>query len=114
MPLILLSTAGSHKLSATFAFNAIRFQPSLTSNLLLAFTDLERRPIIVAIKDMLGQSYKLGRHTDIFVLTVSKGGALQVLKYIWTHIDFRLWGGFLPIDNPMPKLCASLGLDAHN
>ena len=93
----------SHKLSATFAFNAIRFQPSFASNLLLAFTDqvlVERRAFRLAVENMLGQSCKLGRHTDVLVLTVSEGGALQVFKYMWTHIDFRPWGGFLPIQCP--------------
>jgi ribosomal protein S27E len=54
----------------------------------------------VAINDMLGQSYKLGRHTDVFVLIVSDGSALQISKYAWTHIDFKPWGGFLPIQCP--------------
>jgi len=49
---------------------------------------------------MLAHSQKLGRHTDIFVLTVSQGGALHTSKYVWTHRDFRPWGGFLPIQCP--------------
>jgi hypothetical protein len=94
----------SHKFTSCVAFNALRFQPSFTGHLLLAFADLvlvECFPIEQAFPHMLGQSYKLGRHTDVFLLTTDvERGSLKVTKYSWTHIDHRPWGNFLPIQCP--------------
>ncbi|KAG1785443.1 uncharacterized protein HD556DRAFT_1450758 [Suillus plorans] len=91
-----------HKLSATVAFNAARFQPSFASHLLLAFTEqvlVECCPIGLAFGDMLAQAYKLGRHTDVFLLTPLVG-SLKVSKFVWADVKFRPWGGFLPIQCP--------------
>ncbi|KAG2121491.1 hypothetical protein DEU56DRAFT_760669 [Suillus clintonianus] len=94
----------SHKITATVAFSAATFHPSFTSHLLLAFVELvliERCPIVIAFPHMLGQSHKLGRHTDIlFMHRDSVGGALTVVKYSWGNIDVRPWGQYLPIQCP--------------
>lgn len=85
------------------AFNATRFQPSFASHLLLAFTEqvlVERCPIGLAFGNMLGQAYKLGRHTDVFLLTPLEG-SLQVSKFICTDVNFQPWGSFLPIQCPI-------------
>ncbi|KAG1797833.1 uncharacterized protein HD556DRAFT_1306422 [Suillus plorans] len=91
-----------HKLSATVAFNAAHFQPSFASHLLLAFTEqvlVEHCPIGLAFGDMLAQAYKLGRHTDVFLL-IPLVGSLKVSKFVWADVKFRPWGGFLPIQCP--------------
>ncbi|KAG2120157.1 hypothetical protein DEU56DRAFT_760917 [Suillus clintonianus] len=57
-----------HHITATICFNAIRFQPNFAAPLLLSFAELvltECLPIREVFPDMLMQSYKLGRHTDI-------------------------------------------------
>ncbi|KAG1725504.1 uncharacterized protein EDB91DRAFT_1254768 [Suillus paluster] len=95
-----------HRMSAAVAFTAPRFQPSFTSHLLLAFAEivlLERFAIHNSFPHMLGQSFKLGRHTDIFLMTPDKD-QLTVTKYCWTHIDHRPWGHYLPL------LCPSCGV----
>ncbi|KAG0692553.1 hypothetical protein DFH29DRAFT_1046048 [Suillus ampliporus] len=64
-----------HRLSAAVAFTAPRFQPGFTSHLLLAFCEIvliERFTIGNSFQHMLGQSFKLGRHTDIFLMTSDK------------------------------------------
>jgi hypothetical protein len=88
------------------AFNAPRLHPSFTSHLLLAFTEhvlIERFPIRMAFPHMLGQSYKLGRHSDVFLLTsdIANGAPLNISKFVWTHIDHRPWGGHLPLQCSM-------------
>ncbi|KAG1897765.1 uncharacterized protein F5891DRAFT_1191689 [Suillus fuscotomentosus] len=91
-----------HKLSATVTFNTARFQPSFASHLLLEFTEqvlVERCPIGLAFGDMLAQAYKLGRHTDVFLLTPLVG-SLKVSKFVWVDVKFWPWGGFLPIQCP--------------
>ena len=94
----------SHKFTSCVAFNALRFQPSFASHLLLAFADIvliECFPIEQAFPHMLGQSYKLGRHTDVFLLTTDvERDSLKVTKYSWAHGDHRPWGNFLPIQCP--------------
>ncbi|KAG1734837.1 hypothetical protein EDB19DRAFT_1830470 [Suillus lakei] len=68
-----------HKLTGTIAFNAPRFQPSFASHLLLSFTErvlIGRCPLRLAFKDMLAQACDLGRHSDVFLLTTDKEGAL--------------------------------------
>ncbi|KAG2062731.1 hypothetical protein BDR04DRAFT_1164718 [Suillus decipiens] len=92
----------SHELSAAIAFNAVRFQPSFASHLLLSFTEhviIERFPIQKAFPEMLGQSYKLGRHSDVFLMT-KKGASLDVSKFSWTHAQLRPWGHYLPVQCP--------------
>ncbi|KAG2739974.1 hypothetical protein P692DRAFT_20754205, partial [Suillus brevipes Sb2] len=89
-------------LSATIAFNAKRFQPAFASHLLLAFTEqvlVERCPIRLAFGDMLAQSYKLGRHTDVILLTTAED-SLQISKFTWGDVGTKPWGGFLPIQCP--------------
>jgi ribosomal protein S27E len=99
-----LSYCCSHKFTSCVAFNALRFQPSFTSHLLLAFADIvliKRFPIEQAFPQMLGQSYKLGHHTDVFLLTTDvERDSLKVVKYSWAHIDHHPWGNFLPIQCP--------------
>lgn len=94
----------SHRITASIAFTAPRFQPSFTSHLLLAFVELvliERVSISHAFPHMLGQSNKLGRHTDIILmLTETLAGGLGVTKYSWANIDHRPWGQNLPIQCP--------------
>ncbi|KAG1819878.1 hypothetical protein EV424DRAFT_1616755 [Suillus variegatus] len=79
-----------HKLSATVAFNAARFQPSFASHLLLAFTEqvlVECCPIGLAFGDMLAQAYKLGRHTDVFLLTPLVGSLKVSNNVLNEHKD---------------------------
>ncbi|KAG0703424.1 hypothetical protein DFH29DRAFT_998563 [Suillus ampliporus] len=83
-----------HRMTATIGFNAVRFQPTFTTHLLLAFAELviiERLPILTAFPDMLGQSYKLGRHSDVFLLMPDNSGSLAVTKFSWTHSLLRPW-----------------------
>ncbi|KAG1791929.1 uncharacterized protein HD556DRAFT_1309724 [Suillus plorans] len=57
----------------------IDFQPSFATHLLLAFAELviiECLPIHIVFPDMLGQSYKLGHHTDVFLLMPDNSGSL--------------------------------------
>lgn len=95
----------SHRLSASIAFTAVRFQPAFTSHLLFAFVEqvlIERFPIRYAFPHMLGQSNKLGRHTDIVLMMKdAPGEGLKVIRYAWTHIDNRPWGQYLPIQCPV-------------
>ncbi|KAG1732285.1 hypothetical protein EDB19DRAFT_2005506 [Suillus lakei] len=98
----LQSAVVRHKLSATIAFNARCFQPSFASHLFLAFTEhvlMERCPICSAFGEMLGQSSKLGRHTDVLLLTPLEA-TLQITKFTWGDTKFRPWGCFLPIQCP--------------
>ncbi|KAG2748515.1 hypothetical protein P692DRAFT_20734836, partial [Suillus brevipes Sb2] len=91
------------RMTATIGFNAVHFQPSFTTHLLLAFAELiiiEHFPILTAFPEMLGQSYKLGRHSDVFLLMPDNSGSLAITKYSWTHSVFRLWGQCLPIQCP--------------
>src|SRR5258708_18146779 len=85
-----LSYCCSHKFTSCVAFNALRFQPGFTSHLLLAFADIvliEHFPIEQVFPQMLGQSYKLGRHTDVFLLTPDvASSSFKVVKYSWAHI----------------------------
>lgn len=90
-------------MTATVGFNAARFQPNFATHLLLAFAELviiERLPILTAFPEMLGQSYKLGRHSDVFLLMPDNIGSLAVTKYSWTHSTLRPWGQYLPIQCP--------------
>ncbi|KAG1883236.1 hypothetical protein F4604DRAFT_1677596 [Suillus subluteus] len=48
---------------------------------------------------MLGQSYNLGRHSDVF-LFVKNSNLLDVSKFAWTHTLFRPWGQYLPVQCP--------------
>ncbi|KAG1852691.1 hypothetical protein F4604DRAFT_1933565 [Suillus subluteus] len=92
-----------HRMMATIGFNAVRFQPSFATHLLLAFAELviiEHLPIDTAFPDMLGQSYKLGRHSDVFLLMPNNSGSLAVTKFSWTHSELRPWGQYLPVQCP--------------
>ncbi|KAG1882279.1 hypothetical protein F4604DRAFT_1678671 [Suillus subluteus] len=89
-----------HKLTGTIAFNAPRFQPSFASHLLIAFTErvlIGRCPLRLAFKDMLAQACDLGRHSDIYLLTPVKEGALTCSRFAWANVEFRPWGHRLPI-----------------
>ncbi|KAG2108283.1 hypothetical protein DEU56DRAFT_920505 [Suillus clintonianus] len=92
-------------ITAAIAFTAVRFQPGFTCHLLLAFAELvliERWEIGIAFPHMLGQSNRLGRHTDI-VLMLKKNrelGSLTVVKFSWANVDNRPWGQYLPFQCP--------------
>ncbi|KAG1857787.1 hypothetical protein F4604DRAFT_1931277 [Suillus subluteus] len=78
-----------HKLTGTITFNAPRFQPSFTSHLLISFTErvlIGRCPLCLAFKDMLAQSCDLGRHSDVFLLTVEEG-ALTCSRFAWANLE---------------------------
>ncbi|KAG2117528.1 hypothetical protein BD769DRAFT_1390856 [Suillus cothurnatus] len=93
----------NHHMTATIAFNAVRFQPSFATHLLLAFAELvliERLSIQLVFPDMVGQSYKLGRHTDVFLLMPVAPNSLTVTKYSWTDSQLRPWGQYLPVQCP--------------
>ncbi|KAG1805170.1 uncharacterized protein BJ212DRAFT_1304134 [Suillus subaureus] len=77
-----------HHITATICFNAIHFQPTFAAPLLLSFAELvltECLPIHEVFLDMLMQSYKLGRHTDVFLLMTNAGHALDITRFAWTH-----------------------------
>ncbi|KAG1819994.1 hypothetical protein EV424DRAFT_1347324 [Suillus variegatus] len=83
-------------------FNAVRFQPSFTTHLLLAFIErviIERFAISHAFPLMLTHSLNLGRHSDILLL-VKNSDSLNVTKFAWTHTVFRPWGQYLPVQCP--------------
>ncbi|KAG1887879.1 hypothetical protein F4604DRAFT_1916751 [Suillus subluteus] len=80
-----------HKLTGTIAFNAPRFQPSFASHLLISFTErvlIGRCPLRLAFKDMLAQSCDLGRHSDVFLLTVEEAPSLALGLHglIWRSV----------------------------
>ncbi|KAG1829198.1 hypothetical protein EV424DRAFT_1344437 [Suillus variegatus] len=77
-----------HHISATVCFNAVHFQPSTALHLLLAFTELvlvKQLPIHTAFPNILGQSYKLGWHSDIFLILRKDATFLDITKFLWTH-----------------------------
>ncbi|KAG2028766.1 hypothetical protein BDR03DRAFT_1019368 [Suillus americanus] len=83
-----------HRLSASIAFTAVRFQPAFTSHLLFAFVEqvlIERFPIRYAFPHMLGQSNKLGRHTDIVLMRRdTPGEGLKVISlWVGKRLAFR-------------------------
>ncbi|KAG1863661.1 hypothetical protein F4604DRAFT_1929061 [Suillus subluteus] len=93
----------NHHMTATIGFNAVRFQPSFATHLLLAFMELviiKRLPIRVAFPEMVGQSYKLGRHSNVFLLVPVAPDSLAIKKYSWTHHELRPWGQYLPVQCP--------------
>ncbi|KAG2068006.1 hypothetical protein BDR04DRAFT_1158380 [Suillus decipiens] len=72
-------------------------------HLLLAFAELviiERLPIHTVFPDMLGQSYKLGCHTDVFLLMPDNSGSLAVTKFTSMHSELHSWGQYLPAQCP--------------
>jgi hypothetical protein len=98
-----LTWSTSHRMTATIGFNAVRFQPSFATHLLLAFAELvviERLPIRDVFPEMLGLSYKLGRHSDVFLLMPDGLGSLTVTRFSWTHSELRPWGQYLPVQCP--------------
>ncbi|KAG1884758.1 hypothetical protein F4604DRAFT_1676850 [Suillus subluteus] len=87
-----------HKLTGTIAFNAPHFQPSFASHLLISFTErvlIGWCPLRLAFKDMLTQSCDLGRHSDVFLLTVEEG-ALTCSRFAWANLEVCPWGNCLP------------------
>ncbi|KAG1732857.1 uncharacterized protein EDB91DRAFT_1251594 [Suillus paluster] len=93
----------NHRMTATIGFNAVRFQPTFATHLLLAFAELVLIgcfAIQVAFPDMLGQSYKLGRHSNVFLMMPNSSGSLTVTQYAWTHTELRPWGQYLPVQCP--------------
>ncbi|KAG1731150.1 hypothetical protein EDB19DRAFT_1831807 [Suillus lakei] len=55
--------------------------------------------VVCAFGEMLGQSSKLGCHTDVLLLTPLEA-TLQITKFTWGDTKFRPWGCFLPIQCP--------------
>ncbi|KAG2742478.1 hypothetical protein P692DRAFT_20748167 [Suillus brevipes Sb2] len=100
----LQQSVSKHKITASIAFTAPRFQPNFTGLLLLAFAEqviIESYHIAHAFPHMLGQSNKLGRHTDIILMmTDTLTGNLSAVRFFWTHIDYRPWGFHMPIQCP--------------
>ncbi|KAG2066059.1 hypothetical protein BDR04DRAFT_1121418 [Suillus decipiens] len=77
--------------------------PSFATHLFLAFAELviiECLPIHTVFPDMLGQSYKLGCHTDVFLLMPDNSGSLAVTKFAWMHSELCSWGQYLPVQCP--------------
>ncbi|KAG1742040.1 hypothetical protein EDB19DRAFT_1827952 [Suillus lakei] len=92
-----------HHITATICFNAICFQPSFAAPLLLGFAELiltECLPIHKVFPDMLMQSYKLGRHTDVFLLMTNAGHALDITRFAWMHCKEHPWGHHLSLQCP--------------
>ncbi|KAG1849446.1 hypothetical protein DFJ58DRAFT_842653 [Suillus subalutaceus] len=90
-------------LPTAIAFNAVRFQPSFSAHLLLSFCELvliQRLSIQQAFPDMLGQSYKLGCHSDVFLLLKYDSNSVDAFKYCWTHSQLHPWGNFLLLQYP--------------
>ncbi|KAG1736823.1 hypothetical protein EDD22DRAFT_852207 [Suillus occidentalis] len=74
-----------------------------SAHLLLAFCELvliQRVSIQQVFSNMLGQSYKLSRHSDIFLLLKHGINSVGVFKYCWTHSLLCPWGNFLPLQCP--------------
>jgi hypothetical protein len=93
-----------HRITASIAFTAVRFQPNFATHLLIAFAEqvlIESYHIAHAFPHMLGQSNKLGCHTDVILLmTDTLAGNISAIKYFWTHIDYRPWGYRMPVQCP--------------
>ncbi|KAG1743584.1 uncharacterized protein EDB91DRAFT_1247087 [Suillus paluster] len=99
----LQTTVLHHHITATICFNAIHFQPTFMAPLLLAFAEqvlIESLPICEVFPDMLMQSNKLGRHTDMFLLTTDAGHSLEITRFTWMHCQERPWGHYLPLQCP--------------
>lgn len=102
----LRSSILSHGLSSAVAFTAAHFQPSFICHLITAYAELviiERFALREAFPEILGQSYRMGMHTDIILLTTSevKGvAALQCTRYAWAHTSSRPWGFDIPMQCP--------------
>ncbi|KAG1850129.1 hypothetical protein F4604DRAFT_1687212 [Suillus subluteus] len=70
-----------HGLSAAVTFNAVWFQPNFAAHLLLAFSDLvliQCLSMCDTFPDMLGQSYMLSHHSDVFLLLCPLGDFLPL------------------------------------
>ncbi|KAG1846292.1 hypothetical protein F4604DRAFT_1688436 [Suillus subluteus] len=92
-----------HQMTATISFNAVHFQPGFAMHLLLAFAELviiEQLPIHVIFPDMLGQSYKLGCHSDVFLLMPNGSDSLTITQFSWMHSELRPWGQYLLVQCP--------------
>lgn len=69
-----LTLLTSHRITATISFNAVQFQPSFAMYLLLAFAELiviEWLPIYDVFPQMLDLFYKLGCHSDVFLMALA-------------------------------------------
>lgn len=102
----LRSSILSHTISSAVAFAAHHFQPTFTCHLVTACAELaviERFPLREAFPEILGQSYRLGMHTDIILMTRDEDNgaqALQCTRYSWAHATARPWGFTLPFQCP--------------
>lgn len=93
----------SHCMTATIGFNAVCFQLSFTMHLLLAFVELvviEYLAIDLVFPNMLGQSYKLGCHSDMIFMMPDSHSSLTITKFSWTHCELHPWGQYLPLQCP--------------
>ncbi|KAG1784315.1 uncharacterized protein HD556DRAFT_1313632 [Suillus plorans] len=62
-------------------------------NNVTSFSGLQQAVIDHRITATIGfnASYKLGRHTDVFLLMPDNSGSLAVTKFAWTHSELRPW-----------------------
>ncbi|KAG1789808.1 uncharacterized protein HD556DRAFT_1446603 [Suillus plorans] len=71
-----------------------------TPAMLISFTErvlIGLCPLRLAFKDMLLQSWDLGSHSDIFLLTTVKEGGLSISRFAWANVEVHPWGNPLPI-----------------
>ncbi|KAG2140329.1 hypothetical protein BD769DRAFT_1384081 [Suillus cothurnatus] len=89
--------------SSAVAFTAPHFQPPYTCHLALAYAELvliERFNIHKAFPEIIAQSYRLGMHTSIILMTRFKhngAAALECTRYAWAHTASHPWGFTLPV-----------------
>ncbi|KAG2342385.1 hypothetical protein BDR05DRAFT_949042 [Suillus weaverae] len=89
-----------HKFTSIITFSAPCFQLSFTLHLLLSFTErilIGHCLLRLAFKDMVTQACDLGYHSDIFLLTTDKEGALTCSRFAWANLEVHSWGNHLPI-----------------
>ncbi|KAJ8597852.1 hypothetical protein M405DRAFT_211 [Rhizopogon salebrosus TDB-379] len=103
----LRASVDTHGLSYVVAFTALHFQPSFLCHFLTAYAELiiiERFTIREAFPEILGQSYRIGMHTDVILLTTSRvnsSATLRCTRYTWAHATARPWGFNLPSQCPL-------------
>ncbi|KAG2128476.1 hypothetical protein BD769DRAFT_1667596 [Suillus cothurnatus] len=108
----LRSSVLEYTFSSAVAFTAPHFQPPYTCHLALAYAELvliERFNIREAFPEILAQSYRLGMHTSIILMTRFKhngAAALECTRYAWAHTASRPWGFTLPVQCPQ---CGCVG-----
>ncbi|KAI6138380.1 hypothetical protein BKA82DRAFT_4237375 [Pisolithus tinctorius] len=95
-----------HRFSSTIAFDAERLQTVLTSNLIMGVVErtfIEGYPVQMAMPEALGESSRLGYHSNVYLLTLActdTTSRLTITKFMWSHRDIRPWGAPLPTQCP--------------